>query len=315
MPGSPKLLGRALRPFVGGALLVIVVVAAPTAFPARAAAAPLPAGTTAVISGTPDLLAELATPVSNSFAGSGGPERGRHAPGLLLRVGRPGARRRPRRAQRLREGPDHRRGDPRKPRRRPRRRAVAHELRPGGDQRRRHQGGVRLRRRAPRRGRQHGQRRLPPRPQGRDHDPDQPRGGGRDPRRRRLEPAVDRQRRHPHRLHHRGPQLRRRRDAGEPRGADLRPHAGRPEQHAADAREPGRRRKRGGPRRQLAISLHIGGRRPRGVRDERTPRGGHRQQRRGRHLLPRPEEEDDRAGEPRRRRRGGGRRSAVDRAA
>ncbi len=70
MPGSPKLLGRAFRPFAGGALLIIVVVAAPIAFPARAAAAPLPADTTAVISGTPDLLAELATPVSDSFAGS-----------------------------------------------------------------------------------------------------------------------------------------------------------------------------------------------------------------------------------------------------
>ena len=70
MPGSPKLLGRALRPLAGGALLIVVVAAAPIAFPARAAAAPLPAGTTAVISGTPDLLAELATPVSDSFAGT-----------------------------------------------------------------------------------------------------------------------------------------------------------------------------------------------------------------------------------------------------
>ena len=50
--------------------LVGVLAALTLAVPAAASAAPLPAGTTAVISGTPDLLGLLPSPVAGSLAGT-----------------------------------------------------------------------------------------------------------------------------------------------------------------------------------------------------------------------------------------------------
>ena len=115
MPGSPKLLGRAFRPFAGAALLVIVASPPRRSRSRRRVGGAPPAGTTAVISGTPDLLGLLPSPVAGSLVRHAGREPRRQVPRLLLGVRRALLRRRRRRVERLRAGHDDRRDHAREP--------------------------------------------------------------------------------------------------------------------------------------------------------------------------------------------------------